>query len=211
MSKPVNDRAADAGPVVICHDCDAVYKPFELGEGEAAHCIVCHAQLARHSRLGSAEYLALTLAASIFFLIANIAPVLSITINGMHTTVNVWQAALSMRETAVEPAAVALAVTTCIVPLAQLSLLLWILVPTMLARSVPGLAHALVALHLLRPWGMAEVFFLGALVVIVKLAGFMPISSGPGLWTLGAFTLLLAILSRFETRTFWAKIERGSA
>jgi paraquat-inducible protein A len=211
MPKPVSDRAADVGAVVICPDCDAVYEPFELGEGEAAHCVVCHAQLARHSRLGSAEYLALTLAASIFFLIANIAPVLSITINGMHTTVNVWQAALSMRETAVEPAAIALAVTTCIVPLAQLSLLLWILVPTILARQVHGLAHVLVALHLLRPWGMAEVFCLGALVVIVKLAGFMPISAGPGLWTLGAFTLLLGILSRFESRTFWAKIERGSA
>jgi paraquat-inducible protein A len=211
MSKQIGDRPAEAEPVVICPDCDAVYEPFELKEGETAHCIICHRQLARHSRLGNADYLALTLAASIFFLIANTAPVLSISVNGLHTTVNVWQAALSMREAAVEPAAVALLMTTCVVPLTQLTLLLWILLPTQLALRVPGLDRVLVVLHQLRPWGMAEVFCLGALVVIVKLASWMPIAAGPGLWTLGAFTLLLAILSRFDASTFWARIERGPA
>jgi paraquat-inducible protein A len=114
-----------------------------------------------------------------------------------------------MRETAVELAAIALLITTCLVPLAQLTLLLGILLPTQLGWRVPGLDRLLIALHHLRPWGMAEVFFLGCLVVIVKLASWMPIYAGPGLWTLGAFTLLLAILSRFDTHTFWATIERG--
>jgi paraquat-inducible protein A len=195
-------------PVVICPDCDAVYDGFELREGETAHCGACHRQLAMYSHLGNSDYLALTLAASIFFLIANVEPVLSITVNGVYTTVNVWQAALSMRETAVAPAAIALLLTTCVVPVSQLSLLLWILVPNQLAWKVPGLRHALIALHHLRPWGMAEVFCLGALVVIVKIASRMPVQAGPGLWTLGAFTLLLAILSRFDTRSFWAKIKR---
>jgi paraquat-inducible protein A len=208
MPKQGSDRPADLGPLVICPDCDATYKPFELREGEAAYCTICGGRLARHSQLRSADYLALTLAAAIFFLIANIAPVLSITINGIHTTVNVWQAALSMREAAVEPAAFALLITTCLVPLAQMSLLLWILLPTQLSHRVAGLNHLLIVLHQLRPWGMAEVFFLGSLVVIVKLASWMPIAAGPGLWTLGAFTILLAIISRFDTGPFWATIAR---
>jgi paraquat-inducible protein A len=194
---------------VICPDCDAVYRPFELQEGEAAYCEICHGRLARHSRLANADYLALTLAAAIFFLIANIAPVLTITLNGIHTTVNVWRAALSMREAAVEPAAIALLITTCLVPVAQMTLLLWILLPTQLSRRVPGLDRLLIVLHKLRPWGMAEVFFLGSLVVIVKLASWMPIAAGPGLWTLGAFTILLATISRFDTGPFWATIARG--
>jgi paraquat-inducible protein A len=209
MAKPGSGGTAEVGPILICADCDTVYKPFELAEGQAAYCVACHRQIARRSSLRGTDYLALTLAAAIFFLIANIAPVLSITMNGTHTTVNVWQAALSMRETAVELAAIALLITTCLVPLAQLTLLLGILLPTQLGWRVPGLDRLLIALHHLRPWGMAEVFFLGCLVVIVKLASWMPISAGPGLWTLGAFTLLLAILSLFDTRTFWATIERG--
>jgi paraquat-inducible protein A len=146
----------------------------------------------------------------IFFIVANIAPVLSISVNGTHTTVNLWQAALSMRDPAVEPAAVALLMTTCVVPLIQLALLLFILLPSVLARRAPKLACLLVTLHRLRPWGMVEVFFLGSLVVIVKLAAWMPIAAGPGLWTLGAFTLLLATLSRFDTAPFWAIVERDS-
>ena len=205
-----NDRRARPDAVTICAGCDAVYDSFELRRGEAAHCAVCRGLLARRSRLTAADCLALTLAAMIFFIVANIAPVLSISMNGTRTTVNVWQAALSMRDPAVEPAAVALLMTTCVVPLIQLTLLLLILLPSMFARRVPRLAYLLVTLHRLRPWGMVEVFFLGSLVVIVKLAGWMPIAAGPGLWTLGAFTLLLAVLSRFDTGQFWAIVERDS-
>ena len=59
-------------------------------------------------------------------------------------------------------------------------------------------------LHEVRPWAMAEVFFLGSLVVVVKVAGWIPIAIGPGLWALAAFSLLVAAVARFDSADLWA-------
>jgi paraquat-inducible protein A len=207
---PVSNGSPGECEVTICPECDAVYGRFELRRGEIAYCGLCRGLLARHTRLSTSDYFALTIAATIFFIVANTAPVLSVRLNGTHTIVNVWLAAFSMRGLAVVPAAVALLATTCIVPAVQLMLLLLILLPIPFTQRPAVMSHLLVTLHRLRPWGMVEVFFLGSLVVIVKLSSFMPISAGPGLWTLAAFTILLAILSRFDSRSIWVSLERGT-
>ncbi len=73
-----------------------------------------------------------------------------------------------------------------------------------LRRRAPGFSRALVILHVLRPWSMSEVFLLGAMVAIVKLGGFIPIATGPGVWALALLTLCLAILGRFDPRSWWS-------
>jgi paraquat-inducible protein A len=59
-------------------------------------------------------------------------------------------------------------------------------------------------LHRMRPWSMTEVFLLGALVAIVKLANWVPITAGAGLWAIAALTMVLALLGRCDAASWWS-------
>ncbi len=59
-------------------------------------------------------------------------------------------------------------------------------------------------LHRMRPWSMTEVFLLGALVAIVKLANWVPITAGAGIWAIAALTIVLALLGRCDPESWWS-------
>jgi paraquat-inducible protein A len=193
---------------VICLDCDTVHREVSLSRGEVARCSCCNAVLARKHGLEVGQLLAITITAAILFVIANVTPVLSIEVGGIHTEANVWMAALSLERGWIFWAAVVLALTTFVVPLLQLVLLLWVLSFANLKRRAPGFRIALVLLHRLRPWSMTEVFLLGALVAIVKLSAWVHVVAGEGIGALSALTILLAILGRYESRAWWKFAEQ---
>ena len=66
-----------------------------------------------------------------------------------------------------------------------------------------------VLLHRLRPWSMTDVFLLGALVAVVKLSAWVDVVAGEGIWAIGGLTILLAILSRYDSRAWWERVERA--
>lgn len=148
--------------------------------------------------------LALIAAAAIFFVIANLTPVLSINLAGIETKANVWFAVRSLTQGWIAVAAFGLAFTTFLVPGMQIALLLWVLMFACAKRRAPGFSSIMRLLHHLRPWSMSEVFLLGALVAIVKLANWVPISAGAGVWAIAALTVVLAFLGRCDLETWWS-------
>jgi len=133
-------------PSLICKNCDTVHRQISLAMSEVAHCSYCGAVLARKNDRTTAQLLAVTVAAGIVFVIANVTSILAI---------------------------------------------------------------ELVLLHLLRPWSMSEVFLLGSLVVIVKLSSWVHVEAGEGIWALGGLAILLAILSRYDSRDWWDLVEQA--
>jgi paraquat-inducible protein A len=180
-----------------------VHQAIALENAAVAHCSYCNAVLARRHGRDLSYVLAITIAAAIFFVIASATPVLAIEYGAMRTQANVWSAALSMASGWIVFAALPLAVATFLVPLLQISLLLWVLSFACAGRRAPAFRTALVTLHWLRPWSMSEVFLLGALVAIVKLSAWVHVVPGEGLWALGGLTILMAMLSRYESRAWW--------
>jgi paraquat-inducible protein A len=189
---------------LICRDCDTAYRLVSLRRGEVALCRRCEASLARHYSATPETGLALALAAAILFAIANLTPILSIEVAGVETKANIWQAVRSMQEGWISVAALALALTTFLIPLAQIALLLWVLMFVTLSRSPPAFRQVMTLLHGLRPWSMTEVFLLGALVAVVKLASWVPITAGAGLWALAGLTVVLALLGRCDPVSWWS-------
>ena len=57
-----------------------------------------------------------------------------------------------------------------LVPLAQILAFLYVLVPVRMGLRAPGQEALFRILTALRPWGMSEVFVLGAIVALVKLS-----------------------------------------
>jgi paraquat-inducible protein A len=205
---PLRDRETMA-EFIICRDCDTVHLHLPLARGQVARCIRCGAVIARHTQANVNSALAIASACAILLLIANFTSVLGIEIAGTHTEVNVWQAVLSMQQGWTSLAALVLLVTMLLVPLVQVTLVLWLMGFARVRRRAPGFGRVLAILHHLRPWSMSEVFLLGALVAIVKLGSFIPIAPGPGVWALALLTVLLAVLGHFDPRSWWA-LERGA-
>jgi paraquat-inducible protein A len=191
-------------PPLICRDCDTVYRPVSLRRGDIALCRRCGASLARHYSVTAETGLALAVAAALLFAIANLMPILSIRVAGVETQANIWYAIRSMQQGWISVAALGLALTTFLIPLAQIALLLWVLTFVTLSRPPPAFRQVMTLLHRLRPWSMTEVFLLGALVAVVKLASWVPITIGAGMWALAGLTVILASLGRCDPVSWWS-------
>jgi paraquat-inducible protein A len=175
-----------------------------LRRGDVALCRRCDAVLARHFGANVDGGLALVCAAAIFFAIANLTPILSIEIAGMETQANVWFAVRSLQEGWISVAALGLAFTTFLIPAVQIALLFWVLLFARVGRHPPSFGPIMRLLHHSRPWSMTEVFLLGALVAIVKLANWVPIRAGAGIWAIAALTIVLALLGRCDPASWWS-------
>ena len=62
----------------------------------------------------------------------------------------------------------------------------------------------------IKPWGMIEVFTLGLLVSLAKLAQVASVRAGIALWAFGGLMLLLAAAAiNFDVRAVWARMDRA--
>lgn len=189
--------------LTVCEHCDAVYTRRVLASGEVAHCSRCAAVLYRASGLDVDRWLALTLAAAIVFVIANVYPIIRISLRGLHNEATLWQSAAALVHGAAAPIAVPTALSIILVPFLQIALLLWVLLYARRGRRAPGFAVALRMLGALRPWSMVEVCMLGILVAVIKLSSFMQVAPGPGIWATGALMVLLTLIANRDVHWLW--------
>lgn len=194
--------------LIACEHCDTVYRRRQLAPGEAASCPVCAAVLYRSSRLDIDRWLALTVAAAIVFVIANINPVIHISFQGLSNDATLWQAAVALDYGLVAPIAIPAAMTVIIVPFMQISLLGWVLVHARRGRRAPGFAAAMRMLVALRPWSMVEVALLGIMVAVIKLSGYMDVAPGAGIWATAVLMVLIVLIAKRDLQDLWQMTER---
>ena len=193
--------------LVACEHCDSVYQRCALAAGEAARCSRCEAVLQRANPLDVDRWLALTLTTAVVFLIANVCPVVRISLNGMHREATLWEFAWALAQGTVAPIALVAVLVTILVPLAQISLLSWVLIYARVGRRAPGFAWALRMLALLRPWSMVEVGILGILVAIIKLISLVEVTLGAGVWATAALMVLLTVIAHRDLSSLWDQTE----
>ncbi len=189
--------------ISICEGCDAVYRQPVLKRREVAHCRRCDTELDRNR--GNLQQLVLPLAVAslILFAIANLFPIVSIELGGRHSETTLAGAVVVLSGEGLSIVAVLVLATTLLFPLFQLLILCYLMVPLQRGLRPPGFAVLVRMLQTLRPWGMIEVFLLGVLVAIVKLAGLASVIAGPALWAFAGLTVLLTSVISFNPRAFW--------
>jgi paraquat-inducible protein A len=197
--------------LIICEYCDSVYRRSALGDDEIARCGRCQAVLYRASRLDLDHLLALTLAAAIVFVIANVSPVIRIAVSGMHNEANLLQSIAALSHGTGFVVGLVAAATLFVVPLLQIVLLGWVLLFARARRRAPGFAFAMRWLHRIRPWSMTEVFLLGVLVAIVKLSGMLSVIAGPGTYATVILTGLITLIAKRDIRTLWDRLPGDEA
>ena len=196
--------------LVICEQCDSVYRRRELLPGEIARCATCDAVLFRGRRLDVDGWLALTVAAAVVYVITNACPVIRIDLQGLHGEATLWQATMALAQGPAAPIAVPTALAIIIVPGLQIALLGWVLAAARNGRRAPGFAIAMRALAALRPWSMVEVAFLGILVSIIKLTSLVEVAPGPGIWATGVLMVLVTVIAHRDAGWLWEATEAAS-
>ncbi len=178
--------------LVGCHECDAVVEEPEVPDGGAAICGRCGGTLFRRQRQTVEFTLALAMAAAILFVVANAYPFLSFEMQGQVTQTTLGSGAAALWEQGRYAVAALVFLTTILAPALQIGLLLYVVAPIHFRLRVPGAVIAFRWVERCRPWSMMEVFLIGIMVALVKLADMADILPGLALW---AFALLIPILA----------------
>lgn len=192
--------------LIICEHCDSLYEALPLKAGESAHCLRCKALLGRGHRLTIEHLLALTIAAALFFLFANLFPVISINMKGLTNEVTLWESVEALAQGRITLIALVAGLSIIFAPLLQIALLFWVLLHAQKGVIAPGFKTCMRALEHLRPWSMLEVCMLGILVAIIKLSGMLDVHPGVGLWAMAMLMVLILLIANRDIRRLWDEL-----
>ena len=149
-----------------------------------------------------------TVAALILLGFASLYPFLSFGTAGVESVMTLWQTSLALWNYGMEPLAVMVALFIQLLPLAVLVLLCALCLPLMLGRNAPWLHFAAHSIHVMQNWVMVEVFIIGVIVSLVKIAAMATVTLGLSFWSYAAFsvcfTLATATLDPYQV---WEQIE----
>ena len=194
--------------LVACPECDALQREVSLPAGGVAQCVRCGGKLFREKPDTLDHTLACIAAAAVAFLCANTFPLMELDAQGIRTSSTLFEASLELVESGWPSVALLVFVTTILAPTLQLALALYLLVPLKLGFVPPQLNAAVRALDAIWPWGMLDVFLLGALVSLVKLTQLADVYTGSALYFIGAYIVLIAsAVAAFEPRALWRHVE----
>lgn len=192
-----------AGPLIVCEHCDTVHRRQPLAGGETALCLRCGAELYHSRSIDLDRMLALALAAAVVFIIANAYPIAMIELQGRANAARLWDAIRISYDAGVGPIAVIAGGAAFFLPLVQILLFLYVLIPLRARRLPSEFALAMRVLRLASPWSMVEVFMIGTLVSVVKLRGYASVTPEPGLWGFAVLTVLQAALQHYHLHELW--------
>ncbi|MBF0444412.1 MAG: paraquat-inducible protein A [Magnetococcales bacterium] len=203
-----NSNIHDSVELLACHDCDFLYRLPPLKERELARCDRCGSILAKGDGNSIDNTLAYTLAASIFFIIANVYPILGLRAAGQEQFYTLIYGAMVLTKFDLWAVGFVVFLTTIFFPLLCMIGLLYVLIPLRTDRRpryfIPIFKFSLALL----PWGMVGVYMLGVLVAIVKLADLATVIPGWGLYALVSLLLVtVAATATLNPRIVWEKAD----
>jgi paraquat-inducible protein A len=194
--------------LLACPECDALQRRPTLAPDAAATCFRCGAEIERE-KPASLEYtLAFMIGAAVAFLCANSFPILELEARGIPSSSTLYGLVEALFATGWPSVALIVLVTVIVVPAAQMATALYILVSLKLGRLPRWLRPAIQTLDWIWRWGMVEVFFLAALLSMVKLTQLASVQIGLALYAIGAYVLLLAAaVASFDPHSLWRRVE----
>ena len=177
---------------IACHHCDLLQRRQPLPPEGVALCARCGSMLYRHRRNSLDRTLAMAVSGIILFVIANSYPFLSLNIEGQVQETRLASGVVVLFHEGMPWMGVLVLATGIVFPLMELFGLTYVLLPLKFERLSWKTAVVFRLIRALQPWGMTEVFLLGILVSIVKLAGMATIIPGIALY---AFLVLIFIVA----------------
>ena len=198
--------------LIACPDCDLLQRLPELAPGASARCPRCDRELWRRREDSLNRTLALTLAAAVLYVVANVVPMLGLSVVGRQASTTVLGGVQQLWGNGQQVVAVLVLFAAVVAPALQISFLLLIVLGVQ-RDPPPRWVGALLRHHpMTRIWSMIEVMLLGVLVALVKIADYATVVPGVALFALGGLVFLLAAMqASFDPREVWDRVEWAEA
>lgn len=193
MPEPVDVKSLTGYSIehlVACHECDLLMRKPSIEDGEKVECPRCGYELYNHRHQIIRRSMALVLAALLLYIPANFLPIIELNLLGQETQDTVWSGVVGLYDSGMQPVAMVVFLCSMVIPLLKLLSQLCVLLSIRfdVGRSYGLLIYRMY--HHMREWGMLEVYLMGILVAVVKLADIADLSFGLGL---GCFITLLLL------------------
>src|SRR6059058_1854463 len=206
-NQPVSD-----GTFIACPDCDLLQRLPDLAPGASARCPRCDRELWRRREDSLDRALALALAAAVLLVIANVVPMLGLTVVGRQSYTTVFGGVVQLWNDGRELVAALVLFTAVVAPALQVAFMLAIVLGAQRERP-PSWVGTLLRHHPTTcTWSMIEVMMLGVLVALIKIADYAKVIPGLALFVLGALIFLLAAMQAgSDPREVWSRVEWAEA
>jgi len=196
-------------PMIACHECDLIHRVKPLPKKGIANCIRCGSVLYRHKPNSLERTLALSMAGLVLFVLANTYPFLALKMGSQTHETNLITGIKVLYSQGMQGLAIVVLLTTILAPLAQLLGMMYLLLPLRHNRVPPQFGPIFRFVRGLQPWSMMEVFMLGILVSVVKLAKMAQIIPGVAIFSFFALIVVLAAATvSLDPHEIWQRWEK---
>lgn len=193
--------------IVACHDCGLMQTLPEMLNGSKAVCGRCSAVLFQKTPDTTQRTLALAVTGLILFVLANIFPFLSMEVEGRIQETTLLTGIIWLFKNGMPGVSVLVCFTSILVPLFQLTALIYLLLPVQFGRLAPKTCVMLRVFRHVLPWSMMEVFLMGILVSMIKLTKMATITPGVAIWAYSALiVVLISAIAGFSLDDLWCRI-----
>ncbi|MGP9853005.1 PqiA/YebS family transporter subunit [Halomonas sp. 111] len=191
-----------------CHECDWVSALPPLRSGEKASCPRCSHVLVKRHRYPAQRSMALAIAALIALIVAISFPFVSFSVSGVGNRIELSQTATTLIAFHQPVVAIIVIMTIVVLPTLYLLSVIWLQLGLLHGKPLAYSRDIARSLAHLTPWMMADVFIIGALVSLIKIAGMAQIELGISFWGFCIFAvLLLMTIQSIDADWMWFSLE----
>ena len=192
---------------IACPDCDLLQHIPLLSPGGKARCPRCGWTVATRGANPIDLPLALTITALILLIVANTAPLMSLSAVGRYASTTIIGGASQMW---LSGEAITAAIVAFCAVIAPAGYILFMLTVLLAARRPPAphwVGEMLRGAEFMRPWSMHEVMMLGILVALIKIAELATVEADVGMYAIGALVMIFpAIMVSFDPDEIWQRV-----
>lgn len=192
--------------VVCCATCGLTQRVELLRPHHAAVCERCGSVVGERKSGSVIPTAALSLAALVLYVPANVFPILRMERYGLYTESTVWEGVTELARLGYWFVALIVFLASILVPLLKLSGLFFLSATTAIRsrRWQRQRTRIYKFIDAVGPWAMLDVFLLAVLVAVVRLGALATIVPGPGLTAFAAVVVLTMLASAlFDPKLIW--------
>ena len=196
--------------MIACKICGQAQRLEELQPGMAARCCRCDSLLSKRKNHSLGCTAALSLAALILYLPANLYPILRMEQYGVYSENTVWDGCVRLFQDRQWFVAGIVFLASILVPLLKLLGLFYLTLTTRRGSRRRQRERTWIyrGIEVIGPWAMLDVFLMAILVALVKLKQFATVLPGPGLLAFASVVVLTILASAsFDPQLIWEEPE----
>jgi paraquat-inducible protein A len=195
--------------IVACHDCDLLHRVHPLNYGERAKCSRCGALLWAKKRDSFEHTIIFAVTSLLLFILANVFPFMTFELHGRVQTSYLSTGVVEFFNGGMWELGLLVLSASILFPALKILSMLYVLVPLEWNRRPWKAAPVFRMVAQFQTWAMMDVYLLGVIVAVVKLADLATLVPGVAIYAFGALILTLAAAdSTLDSHAVWEKMER---